>query len=630
MKNKGLMIVLSLALVAGLFGVLPAPRALAGSCTSATSGNWSTAGTWGAGCIGTGGVPASTDNVTVAHTVTLTVATSAATVTVNNGGVLDLVTFALTANTLTINDGGEVKQGGSTTSPSGTITTRTYSSNSTYTFNGTQSGLAGTHPTYGNLKFIPTPGGNNTFALNLDVRGSLTIGLGDTSEIRFATSTTGRTHRIDGDLLIQSGTVVGSNGNNVSGSATINLGGSLAISGGTFRGTNDIGHATFNIKGNITNGGTWQQDDGSSTGVFTIVLNGTAGGQTIGGTNAISFENLEVNNANGASLNRGVDVTGILTLTSGRLTLGSNSLTLGSSATIGGTPSASSMVVADSTGAMCKAYNATGSFTFPIGDNTGTAEYSPTTLNFTAGSFSSAQACVRVTDAKHPNNTSTTDYLTRYWTVTQSGISSFSCGATFTYLDADIAGTEGNIWTGKWNGTTWSRLNAANTGSNTIGGTATSFSDFTGGESAPMAVTMADFSAAQTGDAVLLTWETNSELENRGFNLYRGVDPSAPDRQLNDALIPSQSPGNPGGFIYTWEDRADLVAGTTYYYWVEDVDFNGVATRHGPVSVDYSVPTAVRVLDAGTVASLPLALPLAGAGLLALAGLALAGRRRRG
>jgi hypothetical protein len=144
----------------------------------------------------------------------------------------------------------------------------------------------------------------------------------------------------------------------------------------------------------------------------------------------------------------------------------------------------------------------------------------------------------------------------------------------------------------------------------------------------PQAVTMADFSAAQTGDAVLLTWETNSELENRGFNLYRGTDPSAPDRQLNDALIPSQSQGNPGGFIYTWEDRADLVPGTTYFYWVEDVDIYGVATRHGPVSVDYGAPTAVRLLDAGAATALPLALPALGAGVLALAA-AVAWRRRR-
>jgi glycosidase len=111
----------------------------------------------------------------------------------------------------------------------------------------------------------------------------------------------------------------------------------------------------------------------------------------------------------------------------------------------------------------------------------------------------------------------------------------------------------------------------------------------------PTAITLAEFSAIQAGDHVLVTWETASELDNRGFNLHRGTSPDEPDRQLNSTLIPSQSQGNPGGFTYTWDDYADLVPGTTYYYWVEDVDLSGVTTMHGPVSVDFIVPTAVTL-----------------------------------
>ncbi len=132
--------------------------------------------------------------------------------------------------------------------------------------------------------------------------------------------------------------------------------------------------------------------------------------------------------------------------------------------------------------------------------------------------------------------------------------------------------------------------------------TPTAFGAATAGEAedykltfSPLAVTLADFSAVQQGDAVLLTWETNTELNNRGFNLYRGTSDGGPDRQLNETLIPSQSQGNPGGFIYTWDDRTDLVPGTSYFYWVEDVDNSGVATRHGPVSVVYTGPTAVTL-----------------------------------
>ncbi len=111
----------------------------------------------------------------------------------------------------------------------------------------------------------------------------------------------------------------------------------------------------------------------------------------------------------------------------------------------------------------------------------------------------------------------------------------------------------------------------------------------------PTAVDLSAFFAEQMGDYVQVTWETASELDNRGFNLYRGTSPDEPDRQLNTTLIPSQSQGSTGGFTYTWDDHADLVPGTTYYYWLDDVDISGVVTRHGPVSMDFIVPTAVTL-----------------------------------
>ncbi len=146
----------------------------------------------------------------------------------------------------------------------------------------------------------------------------------------------------------------------------------------------------------------------------------------------------------------------------------------------------------------------------------------------------------------------------------------------------------------------------------------------------PTAITLAQFYAEQMGDYVRVTWETTTELDNRGFNLYRGTSPDEPDRQLNATLIPSQSQGSTGGFTYTWDDYADLIPGTTYYYWLDDVDISGVVTRHGPVSVDFIVPTAVTL---GGMAASPAAgggLPVAGTLLALLAPLAgaLAVRRR--
>ncbi len=144
----------------------------------------------------------------------------------------------------------------------------------------------------------------------------------------------------------------------------------------------------------------------------------------------------------------------------------------------------------------------------------------------------------------------------------------------------------------------------------------------------PLAAALADFRATQQGEAILVTWETVSEVGNIGFNLYRGLSAAGPDRQLNQTLIPSQSPGSSSGFIYTWEDRANLVPGMTYFYWVDSVDVSGTATRHGPVSAYYTVPTAVTLSAMETSAAASRSAMLVGMLLVALAG-ALALRRRR-
>ena len=117
----------------------------------------------------------------------------------------------------------------------------------------------------------------------------------------------------------------------------------------------------------------------------------------------------------------------------------------------------------------------------------------------------------------------------------------------------------------------------------------------------PTGVTLADFSAACVDGTPLLTWETVSELQNQGFNLYRGVDSSNPDTQINATMIPSQGPGSAQGFMYTWPDDT-AQPDTMYYYWLEDVDFAGATAMHGPISAMCSAPTAVTFsnLDAGS------------------------------
>ena len=103
-----------------------------------------------------------------------------------------------------------------------------------------------------------------------------------------------------------------------------------------------------------------------------------------------------------------------------------------------------------------------------------------------------------------------------------------------------------------------------------------------------------------------------------------------PDIKLNETLIPSQSQGLPGsGFLFSWNDSQDLVPGTTYFYWLEDLDINDVLTLHPePVSVTYvNAPSAVTL---NSLSAVPAAVPaLGGLAAVALAALAGVGLRRR-
>jgi len=236
----------------------------------------------------------------------------------------------------------------------------------------------------------------------------------------------------------------------------------------------------------------------------------------------LTINNMTVNNSNGINLGGNITITNSLTLTTGLLNLGSYNLTLGDAATISGTPSASNMIVATGTGELRKTFSGTGSFTYPVGDNTGTAEYSPITLNFTSGTFSSAYAGITLGNSKYSNNSSPVDYINRYWTVTQSGISGFTCDVSAQYLTADVAGTEANIYCGKYDaGSGWMLLNQANTGNHTLSGTVTGFSTFTGGQQSSMPVNLLSFTSSVISRDVKLRWATSSETNNSGFEVQK-------------------------------------------------------------------------------------------------------------
>ncbi|QBZ96583.1 T9SS sorting signal type C domain-containing protein [Flavobacterium sangjuense] len=245
----------------------------------------------------------------------------------------------------------------------------------------------------------------------------------------------------------------------------------------------------------------------------TIVMIGSEH-QTIAGNAAPVFNNLTINNTEGGvSLATNATINGTLTLTSGILDIGNYNLLLGASA-VSGSFSTTNMIFASGTGELRRTYTGTGSYTFPIGDMTDTIDYSPITVNVTAGTFSSAYIGISVIDAIHPDNSSTTNNITRYWKVKQSGITGAVATVTANYVAADISGTEGDISGGQLNGTfnqatnPWIKYTALDSNSFTTTGaslTAGQISAFTGIKGGTYSVLISGYGSFCLNDTVTLT-----------------------------------------------------------------------------------------------------------------------------
>lgn len=123
-------------------------------------------------------------------------------------------------------------------------------------------------------------------------------------------------------------------------------------------------------------------------------------------------------------------------------------------------------------------------------------------------------------------------------------------------------------------------------------------------ECPPLAVTLTSFEAMARAEDVVVRWETATETNNLGFNLYRATSPSEERIRLNDEMIPSQAPGG-GGASYEWVD-GNVTAATTYYYWLETIDLAGNREVHGPSTAQFpTVPTAVSLSTLNVTDSTP-------------------------
>lgn len=82
---------------------------------------------------------------------------------------------------------------------------------------------------------------------------------------------------------------------------------------------------------------------------------------------------------------------------------------------------------------------------------------------------------------------------------------------------------------------------------------------------------------------LIITWETESELDIIGFNLLRSESEDGPFEKINPDLIPPANDPNVGG-EHTFVD-GDVVNGVTYFYILETIDRQGNSSKSDPIAI---------------------------------------------
>ena len=104
-------------------------------------------------------------------------------------------------------------------------------------------------------------------------------------------------------------------------------------------------------------------------------------------------------------------------------------------------------------------------------------------------------------------------------------------------------------------------------------------------------VSLSSFTAVYE-DAPVLHWTTQSESDNLGWNVYRGMFENGYQEedyiQINTELIPGM--GNcTEPTDYTFVDEYPVVEGTTYWYWLESVSTTNQVDFYGPISLEIPI-----------------------------------------
>ena len=110
----------------------------------------------------------------------------------------------------------------------------------------------------------------------------------------------------------------------------------------------------------------------------------------------------------------------------------------------------------------------------------------------------------------------------------------------------------------------------------------------------PTGVALISFTARVEQAGVVVRWVTAAEFRSHGFNIYRNLNSDFAKAQLVTPVQILSKGSSGGGADYYWVD-ASATKGTTYTYWLEEVDINGQHEMFGPARLAQVSGAATRI-----------------------------------
>jgi hypothetical protein len=570
----------------------------------------------GALTIKTGGKIISARSATTSQVISATSTTKCGTVTIENGGILELTGSTPAIDCTTFTNNGTVtysRAGTQTLLQKGADATATaISSYSTLVLSNTSTKTPFNAITVSNtLQFTGAATFAPTASLTLTMLNGSTVDRGATSGTSLPSTPSAVFYgTMASDLVNVTISSSLSNSNELPsaptpgkvGTLTVNSGVTYTITGG--RTITDLVNnnivalvpgtvMTLVINGNISGSGTITGHANAS-----ITIGGTTGGNagTLNFTSGGQIANNMTINRTGTtpSVTLGTPLTlnattGNLTLTSGQIILGANTLT--TAIITGG--SSSAYVVTNGSGAL-KRVNFTGSTVFPVGTST---DYTPATVvnNATARDFSVKVGTTFATAPAVP-----TKAVQLQWDITPSNLSGNDANLSLQWpSSANGTGTAfttaSTVEIAHHNGSIWDAFKVA-----TVTGTGTSvdpyvasatgfsaFSPFIVANQNALAVELSNFQAKSTQKTALLTWTTATEKDNAYFNIEHSTNGTAFETI-------GQVKGNgttTAATTYNFEHQTPSVS--VNYYRLKQVDVNGTSTYSAVRSVVFGKSSLV-------------------------------------